>query len=99
MEGYVGKFIMSGGLEWAAQHEEKQRILKTTSRLQVNLKTWDDADITHFYQDLLVMFQELTDEDGIALTRRQARIVDNAYTSFDKIFNQKKSGTIDPSDY
>lgn len=99
MESYVREFTMSGGMEWAAQHEEKQHILKTTSRLQVNLKSWEDADITHFYQDLLVMFQELTDEDGIALTRRQTRIVDNAYTSFDKIFNQKKSGTIDPGDY
>ena len=83
---------MSGGLEWAAQYEEKQNILKTTSRLQVNLKTWDDADITHFYQDLLIMFQDLKDEDGIALTRRQMRIVDNAWRSFDKIFNTKKNG-------
>ncbi len=83
---------MSGGLEWAAQYEEKQNILKTTSRLQVNLKTWDDADITHFYQDLLIMFQDLKDDDGIALTRRQMRIVDNAWTSFDKIFNTKKNG-------
>ena len=83
---------MSGGLEWAAQHEEKQRILKTTSRLQVNLKTWEDADITHFYQDLLVMFQELTNDDGIAVTRRQQRIIDNPWTSFDKIFNHTKNG-------
>ena len=83
---------MSGGLEWAAQYEEKQNILKTTSRLQVNLKTWDDADITHFYQDLLIMFQDLKDDDGIALTRRLMRIVDNAWTSFDKIFNTKKNG-------
>ena len=83
---------MSGGMEWAAQYEEKQRILKTTSRLQVNLKTWEDADITHFYQDLLIMFQDLKDDDGIALTRRQMRIVDNAWTSFDKIFNHKKNG-------
>ena len=43
MESYVGRIIMSGGLEWAAQYEEKQNILKTTSRLQVNLKTWDDG--------------------------------------------------------
>ena len=84
---------MSGGLEWAAQYEEKQNILKTTSRLQVNLKTWDDADITHFYQDLLIMFQDLKDEGGIALTRRQMRIVDNAWRSFDKIFNTKKNGS------
>lgn len=84
---------MSGGLEWAAQYEEKQNILKTTSRLQVNLKTWDDADITHFYQDLLIMFQDLKDDDGIALTRRQMRIVDNAWRSFDKIFNTKKNGS------
>ena len=83
---------MSGGLEWAAQHEEKQRILKTTSRLQVNLKTWEDADITHFYQDLLVMFQELTNDDGIAVTRRQQRIIDNAWTYFDKIFNHTTNG-------
>ncbi len=84
---------MSGGLEWAAQYEEKQNILKTTSRLQVNLKTWDDADITRFYQDLLIMFQDLKDDDGIALTRRQMRIVDNAWRSFDKIFNTKKNGS------
>ena len=93
MESYVGRIIMSGGLEWAAQYEEKQNILKTTSRLQVNLKTWDDADITHFYQDLLIMFQDLKDDDGIALTRRQMRIVDNAWRSFDKIFNTKKNGS------
>ena len=92
MEGYVGRIIMSGGMEWAAQHEEKQRILKTTSRLQVNLKTWEDADITHFYQDLLVMFQELTNDDDIALTKRQDRIIDNPWTSFDKIFNHTKNG-------
>ena len=83
---------MSGGMEWAAQHEEKQRILKTTSRLQVNLKTWEDADITHFYQDLLIMFQDLRADDGIALTKRQHRIIDNAWTSFDKIFNHTKNG-------
>ena len=93
MEGYVGRIIMSGGMEWAAQHEEKQRILKTTSRLQVNFKTWEDADITHFYQDLLVMFQELTNDDNIALTKRQHRIIDNAWTSFDKIFNHTKNGS------
>ena len=87
MEGYVGRIIMSGGMEWAAQHEEKQRILKTTSRLQVNLKTWEDADITHFYQDLLVMFQELTNDDGIAVTRRQQRIIDNAWTSLPYLFS------------
>ena len=84
---------MSGGLEWAAQYEEKQHILKTTSRLQVNLKTWDDADITRFYQDLLVMFQDLREDEDVSLTRKQIRIIENAWTSFDKIFNTKKNGS------
>ena len=91
MESYVGELIMSGGIEWAAAHEEKQKILKTTSRLQVNLNSWEEGDITHFYQDLLIMFQELRG-DGFVLTRRQMRIVDNAWTSFDKIFNRQKPG-------
>ena len=89
MAGYVGEFIMSGGMEWAAAHEQKQNILKTTSRLQANLNSWEEGDITHFYQDLLIMFQDLRSDD-IALTRKQMRIVDNAWTSFDKIFNKKK---------
>jgi len=80
---------MSGGMEWAAAHEEEQRVLKTTSRLQVNLNSWEEGDVTHFYQDLLIMFQELKG-DKIALTRKQMRIIDNAWTSFDKIFNKQK---------
>jgi hypothetical protein len=35
------------------------------------------------------MFQDLRG-DEFALTRKQMRIVDNAWTSFDKIFNKKK---------
>ena len=80
---------MSGGMEWAAAHEQKQKILKTTSRLQANLNSWEEGDITHFYQDLLIMFQDIRSDD-IALTRKQIRIIENAWTSFDKIFNKKK---------
>ena len=36
--------------EWA-KHEQE---LKQTSRLQVNLQSWEEGDILHFYQDLQV---------------------------------------------
>ena len=77
---------MASTQEWA-KHEEK---LKKTSRLQVNLHSWEEGDILHFYQDMLVMFQELQSDD-IALTNKNRRIIHNAHTSFDKIFNRKKS--------
>ena len=72
--------------EWA----DHQEILKTTSRLQVNLHSWEEGDITHFYQDMQAMFAEL-DGDDIRLTKRERRIIDMAYTSFRKIFNSTKS--------
>jgi hypothetical protein len=72
--------------EWA-KHEEQ---LKQTSRLQVNLQSWEEGDILHFYQDLVIMFQELQSDD-IVLSNKNRRIIANGYTSFDKIFNRKKS--------
>ena len=72
--------------EWA-KHEEQ---LKQTSRLQVNLQSWEEGDILHFYQDLVVMFQELQSDD-IVLSNKNRRIIANGYTSFDKIFNRSKS--------
>tara|TARA_R110002050_G_scaffold90244_2_gene189958 strand:- start:228 stop:461 length:234 start_codon:yes stop_codon:yes gene_type:complete len=69
---------------------EKQEILKQTSRLQINLQSWEEGDILHFYQDLVVMFQELQSDD-ISLTNKNRRIIENGYTSFDKIFNRTKS--------
>ena len=89
MESYVGEFTMSGGMEWAAAHEEKQKILKTTSRLQVNIQSWEEGDILHYYQDMIVMFQELNDDD-IVLSNRNRRIIENAHISFQKIFNTQK---------
>ena len=91
MEGIIRGDIkgMNSKKGWAAAREDRKAILKTTSRLQANMSSWDEGDITHFYQDLLVMFQELRD-DEVALTRKQMRIVENAWTSFDKIFNCKK---------
>lgn len=91
MEGIIRGDIkrMNSKKGWGAAHEDRKSILKTTSRLQANMSSWDEGDITHFYQDLLVMFQELRD-DEVALTRKQMRIVENAWTSFDKIFNCKK---------
>ena len=77
---------MTSVQEWA-KHEEK---LKQTSRLQVNLHSWEEGDILHFYQDMLVMFQELQ-SDHIALSNKNRRIIANGYTSFDKIFNRTKS--------
>ena len=77
---------MSSVQEWAKKEEK----LKQTSRLQVNLHSWEEGDILHYYQDMVVMFQELNDDD-IPLSNKNRRIIHNAYTSFDKIFNRSKS--------
>jgi len=69
---------------------QKQEILKQTSKLQVNLQSWEEGDMLHFYQDMVVMFQELQ-SDTIPLSNKDRRIIKNAYTSFDKIFNRTKS--------
>ena len=71
--------------EWA----DHQEILKTTSRLQICLQSWEEGDITHFYQDMQAMFAEL-DGDDIRLTKRERRIIEMAQTSFKKIFNSTK---------
>jgi hypothetical protein len=68
---------------------KQQEYLKQTSRLQVNLRSWEEGDILHFYQDLQVMFAELMG-DSIALSNKDRRIIKNAYISFEKIFNTKK---------
>jgi len=68
---------------------KEQEYLKQTSRLQINLESWEEGDILHYYQDMVVMFQELMG-DGIALSNKDRRIIKNAYLSFDKIFNTKK---------
>ena len=69
---------------------QKQEILKQTSKLQVNLQSWEEGDMLHFYQDMVVMFQVLQ-SDTIPLSNKNRRIINNAYTSFDKIFNRTKS--------
>ena len=76
---------MSSVQEWA-KHEEK---LKQTSRLQVNLNSWEEGDILHYYQDMVIMFQELND-DEIVLSNKNRRIIQNAHLSFQKIFNTEK---------
>jgi SRSO17 transposase len=76
---------MSSVQEWA-KHEEE---LKQTSRLQVNLNSWEDGDILHYYQDMIVMFQELQSDD-IVLSNKNRRIIENAHLSFQKIFNTEK---------
>ena len=43
---------MSSIQEWA-KHEEK---MKQTSRLQVNLNSWEEGDILHYYQDIVFLF-------------------------------------------
>jgi len=63
--------------------------LKQTSRLQVNLQSWEEGDILHYYQDMVVMFQELMG-DSIALSNKDRRIIKNAYLSFNKVFNTQK---------
>ena len=68
---------------------KEQEYLKQTSRLQINLESWEEGDILHYYQDMVVMFKELMG-DGIALSNKDRRIIKNAYLSFDKIFNTKK---------
>jgi len=69
---------------------QKQEILKQTSKLQVNLQSWEEGDMLHFYQDMVVMFQDLQ-SDNIPLSKKNRRIIENGYTSFDKIFNRTKS--------
>ena len=76
---------MSSLHEWA-KHEEK---LKQTSRLQVNLNSWEEGDILHYYQDMMVMFEELN-SDEIVLSNKNRRIIENAHLSFQKIFNTEK---------
>ena len=76
---------MSSVQEWA-KHEEK---LKQTSRLQVNLHSWEEGDILHYYQDMMVMFEELNG-DEIVLSNKNRRIIENAHLSFQKIFNTEK---------
>ena len=73
--------------EWA-KHEEK---LKQTSRLQVNLHSWEEGDILHYYQDMMVMFEELN-SDEIVISNKNRRIIENAHLSFQKIFNTEKQG-------
>jgi len=69
---------------------QEQEALKQTSRLQINLQSWEEGDILHFYQDMVVMFQDLQ-SDNIPLSKKNRRIIENGYTSFDKIFNRTKS--------
>ena len=71
--------------EWA-KHEEQ---MKQTSRLQVNLHSWEEGDILHYYQDMMVMFEELN-SDEIVLSNKNRRIIENAHLSFQKIFNTEK---------
>ena len=78
---------MSSIQEWA-KHEEQ---MKQTSRLQVNLHSWEEGDILHYYQDMMVMFEELN-SDEIVLSNRNRRIIENAHLSFQKIFNTEKKG-------
>lgn len=67
----------------------KQEKLKQTSRIQVNLQSWEQDDILHYYQDTAVMFQELLG-DNVVLSNKDRRIIKKAYLSFEKIFNTKK---------
>ena len=78
---------MSSIQEWA-KHEEQ---MKQTSRLQVNLHSWEEGDILHYYQDMMVMFVELN-SDEIVLSNKNRRIIENAHLSFQKIFNTEKQG-------
>ena len=78
---------MSSVQEWA-KHEEE---LKQTSRLQVNLHSWEEGDILHYYQDMMIMFEELN-SDEIVLSNKNRRIIENAHLSFQKIFNTEKQG-------
>ena len=78
---------MSSVQEWA----KKEELMKQTSRLQVNLNSWEEGDILHYYQDMVILFQELKD-DKIQLSRKSMRIIDMAHVSFDKIFNKQKNG-------
>ena len=76
---------MSSIQEWAKKEEK----LKQTSRLQVNLHSWEEGDILHYYQDMVVMFEELN-SDEIVVSNRNRRIIENAHLSFQKIFNTEK---------
>ena len=78
---------MSSIQEWA-KHEEQ---MKQTSRLQVNLHSWEEGDILHYYQDMMVMFEELN-SDEIVISNKNRRIIENAHLSLQKIFNTEKQG-------
>ena len=78
---------MSSIQEWA-KHEEQ---MKQTSRLQVNLHSWEEGDILHYYQDMMIMFEELN-SDEIVISNKNRRIIENAHLSFQKIFNTEKQG-------
>ena len=78
---------MASVQEWAKKEEK----LKQTSRLQVNLHSWEEGDILHYYQDMMVMFEELN-SDEIVLSNKNRRIIENAHLSFQKIFNTTKAG-------
>ena len=78
---------MTGPIEYSAAEEIKRKARK----INQNFNTWEEGDVYHFYDDVYMMFKSLCDDQSV-LTRKQIRLVDAAWMSFDKMFNMKKIG-------
>jgi hypothetical protein len=78
---------MTGPVEYSVAEEIKRK----TRNINQNFNTWEEGDVYHFYDDLQTMFTSLCDDQSV-LSRKQIRLVDAAWMSFDKMFNMKKIG-------
>ena len=68
-----------------------EEIKSKTRIINQNFNTWEEGDVYHFYDDLQTMFVSLRDDQSV-LSRKQMRLVDIAFVSFNKVFGTKKIG-------
>ena len=78
---------MAGAIDYGVAEEIKRH----TREVNRNFNTWEEGDVYHFYDDLHTMFLSLCDDRSV-LSRKQIRLIDAAYMSFDKMFNMTKAG-------
>ena len=78
---------MTGPIEYGITEEIKRK----TYSINQNFNTWEEGDVYHFYDDLQTMFMSLCDDQSV-LSRKQMRLVDAAFVSFNKVFGTKKIG-------
>jgi hypothetical protein len=78
---------MASPIEYSIARE----ITHETHIINQNFNTWEEGDVYHFYNDLQTMFTSLCDDQSV-LSRKQMRLVDAAWLSFNKMFNMKKNG-------